>query len=288
MIRKSIPFLLILMLILTNIAGVLMAEGDSNADVFESNISKWTFAGDGKFGEKSNYYGKDGKFMSDQTVQYTYAISEMEVNSGKSFTFEVEFDVPNYDTTGAANGWCWQTILFGVQDETDPSGDSRISLVFQHYPEGQESVSITASASGYSDNVAMPDEMISNMSHKVLIYYSIIDESVTVTVDGEEMFKIPKVKEEIQGRLGFGATWSCMRILKAVYTELDETPAPATPTPEPTPTPSITATPETTEKAHTSGSSNGVDSKMIIVIVLAVLVVIAIVAVILVAIKRKK
>lgn len=288
MVKRFLSVALVLLLLLVNTAGVLRVRGDDKDTVFDTNIDKWTFAGDGTFSEKTNYYGKNGKFMSHQTVQYAYAISEMEVSNQKSFTFEVEFDVPNYDTAGADNGWCWQTILLGVQNAASPSEDDRISITFQHYPEGQESISLSSSSSGYSENVGMPEDMIPNMSHKLIIYYSIVDESLKITIDGEEMFNVPKMKNEIQGKLGFGATWSCMRVLKAVYTELDETPAPVTPTPTPSPTPDKTDAPEATDKGNSDKPTESLDPKLIVVIVLAVLVVIAIVAVIVVATKRKK
>ena len=283
MLRRLIPLFLILLLVSTQVA---YANEDPKAGVFESNIDSWTFAGDGSFGQKSNYYGASGKFMSDQTVQYVYAISKMEITGDKSFTFEVEFDVPNYDVNGAENGWCWQNVLFGVQYPEEPGADNLGSLRFTHYPEGGENIQLSSAFSGYSESVPMPDEKLNDMSHTVLIYYSVIDDSLTVTVDGEEMFKFYDAKEDVKGHLGFGATWCTMRVLKAVYTELDETPAPVTPTPIPedTPSPPKTKKPTATPKAEIKET----DPAKIVAFTLGSIALVLAIVVVVVAIKKRK
>ncbi len=264
-------------------AFTVYSEEDPNANVFESNIDEWTFAGDGIFGKKTNYYEKSGLFMSDRTVQYVYAFSKMQLGSDKSFSFEVVFDVPSYDATGAEKGWCWQNIFIGVKDPDDPGADEYVSLRFQHYPEGNENIQFTSTVSSFSDTVPLPEEKVGYMNHTVLFYYSIVDESLTVTVDGDELFRIEDASEDIEGHLGFGATWCAMRILKAVYTKLDETPAPDTPTPEQKDTPTPAKTPSPTPKAEKE-----VDLAKTLAFSLGAVMVVLLVVVVIVAIKKKR
>ena len=280
MLRKLVSFLVVFLILFAFTAS---SEEDPNANVFETNIEEWTFAGEGIFGKKTNYYDKSGLFMSDRTVQYVYALSKMQLSSDKSFTFEVEFDVPSYDATGAEMGWCWQNIFIGVKDPDEPGSDEFVSLRFQHYPEGNENIQFTSTVSSFSDTVPLPEEKVGDMTHTVLFYYSIVDESLTVTVDGDELFRIEDASEDIEGHLGFGATWCAMRILKAVYTELDETPAPDTPTPEQKDTPTPAKTPSPTPKAEKE-----VDLGKTLAFSLGAVMVVLLVIVVIVAIKKKR
>ncbi len=74
---KKISIFLIVMLCL--VISVSATEADPLDTVFESNLSGWVSSGDGEFGEKADYYKKNGKFMSSQTVQFTYAVADKEI-----------------------------------------------------------------------------------------------------------------------------------------------------------------------------------------------------------------
>ncbi len=282
---KLASLLLVFLLLFTL---TVASEEDDKANIFESNIDSWTFAGDGVFGPKTDYYGQNGLFMSDRTVQYVYAMSEMQASGEKSFTFEVEFDVPSYDTTGAEHGWCWQNIFLGVKDPEEPGSDERMSIRFQHYPEGKENITMVATYSGFNESIPLPEEKVGDMSHKVLFYYSVVDESLTVTVDGEELFRLEDIREEIEGHLGFGATWCAMRVLKAVYTELDETPVPKTPTPEPKNTPTPAPTDARPTPTPTKKNNGNVDMAKILTFILGAVVIVLLVAVVVIVVMRRK
>ncbi len=282
---KRIPVFMIVMLFL--VVSAFAKEADSLDTVFETNLSGWVNSGDGEFGEKTDYYKKNGKFMSSQTVQYTYAVADKEITGNESFTFNVEFDVPNYDTSGAEKGWCWQTILFGVQNVEDPSADTKGGITFQHYPEGSEMIIFSSGVSEANDSFGMTDEMMKSMAHRLIISYSKVRDAIEVFIDGEQCFLLEDARDDIKGKLGFGATWCCMRITKAVYTEYDETPLPTTPTPEKTNTPVPTKSNTLIPTGTDTPDKNMFNNIYIVAIALIVVVIIAVVIVIIKVAKKK-
>ncbi len=130
--------------------------------------------------------------------------------------------------------------------------------------------------------------MMKSMAHKLTLKYSKVRDLLEVTIDGEQCFSLEDAGQDIEGKLGFGATWCCMRITKAVYTEYDETPLPETPTPEktntPVPTQVITNNPTNEVVKNDDGKIN---STYIIVIAVLAVVIIGVVIVILKVAKKK-